>query len=351
MRAFIIGGTGQIGRAVTDQLLRKGWDVTVSHRGHRALSDDLIARGARLAVLDREQPGALAGALGSGADAVIDTIAYAADHANQLLEIEPGVGSFVVISSSSVYRDPAGRTLDKARKGGFPDFPSPLKETQPTVDPGPETYSTRKIALERQLLDHARQLVTVLRPCAIHGPHSVHPRERWFVKRMLDGRSAIPLAYRGESRFHTSATVNIAALACTALQNPGTRILNAADPAAMTVAEIAAAIATHLDFRGEFLPVNDNSYPPTIGASPWSIPAPFTLDIGAAVALGYRPVSTYQEASKATCDWLMRTAPSNWREAFPGLARYSYEHFDYAAEDAFFERLTRPTSAFGAKTT
>jgi nucleoside-diphosphate-sugar epimerase len=219
-------------------------------------------------VLDREQPGALAGALGSGADAVIDTIAYAADHANQLLEIEPGVGSFVVISSSSVYRDPAGRTLDKARKGGFPDFPSPLKETQPTVDPGPETYSTRKIALERQLLDQARQPVTVLRPCAIHGPHSVHPREWWFVKRMLDGRSAIPLAYRGESRFHTSATVNIAALACTVLQNPGTRILNAADPAAMTVAEIAAAIATHLDFRGEFLPVNDNSYPPTIGASP-----------------------------------------------------------------------------------
>jgi nucleoside-diphosphate-sugar epimerase len=267
-RALIIGGTGQIGRAVTDQLLGKGWDVTVSHRGHRALSDDLIARGARLAVLDREQPGALAGALGSGADAVIDTIAYAADHANQLLEIEPGVGSFVVISSSSVYRDPTGRTLDKARKGGFPDFPSPLKETQPTVDPGPETYSTRKIALERQLLDHARQPVTVLRPCAIHGPHSVHPREWWFVKRMLDGRSAIPLAYRGESRFHTSATVNIAALACTGLQNPGTRILNAAVPAAMTVAEIAAAIATHLDFRGEFLPVNDNSYPPTIGASP-----------------------------------------------------------------------------------
>jgi nucleoside-diphosphate-sugar epimerase len=220
-------------------------------------------------VLDREQPGALAGALGgSSADAVIDTIAYAADHANQLLEIEPGVGSFVVISSSSVYRDPTGRTLDKARKGGFPDFPSPLKETQPTVDPGPETYSTRKIALERQLLDHARQPVTVLRPCAIHGPHSVHPREWWFVKRMLDGRSAIPLAYRGESRFHTSATVNIAALACTGLQNPGTRILNAAVPAAMTVAEIAAAIATHLDFRGEFLPVNDNSYPPTIGASP-----------------------------------------------------------------------------------
>src|SRR3981081_61054 len=118
-RAFIIGGTGQIGRAVADELLTNGWDVTVSHRGHRALSDDLIARGAKLAVLDREEPGALASALGSGADAVIDTIAYTANHADQLLEIEPSVGSFIVISSSSVYRDPAGRTLDEARKGEF----------------------------------------------------------------------------------------------------------------------------------------------------------------------------------------------------------------------------------------
>ena len=106
--------------------------------GHRALSDDLIARGARLAVLDREQPGALASALASGADAVIDTIAYTADHADQLLEIAPSVGSFIVISSSSVYLDPAGRTLDEARKGGFPDLPSPHKETRPRSTPVPK---------------------------------------------------------------------------------------------------------------------------------------------------------------------------------------------------------------------
>ena len=56
--AFIIGGAGQNGRAVADRLLGNGWNVTVSHRGHRALSDDLIARAARLAVLDRKQPGA-----------------------------------------------------------------------------------------------------------------------------------------------------------------------------------------------------------------------------------------------------------------------------------------------------
>jgi NAD(P)-dependent dehydrogenase (short-subunit alcohol dehydrogenase family) len=34
-QAFIIGGTGQIGRAVADNLLAHGWDVTLSHRGRR----------------------------------------------------------------------------------------------------------------------------------------------------------------------------------------------------------------------------------------------------------------------------------------------------------------------------
>ncbi|CAN7627369.1 NAD-dependent epimerase/dehydratase family protein [Bosea sp. LjRoot9] len=340
-RAFIIGGTGQIGRAVADELLAHGWEVVLSHRGHRLLPEEMAARGAKLAVLDRDEPGALARALAAGADAVIDTIAYSDVHADQLLEIERATGAFVVISSCSVYRDAAGRTLDEARTGGFPDLPLAMSEDQPTVDPGPKTYSTRKVALERRLLDHARRPVTVLRPCAIHGRHSVHPREWWFVKRMLDGRDVIPLAYRGESRFHTSAVVNIAALVRRVLEVPGTRILNAADPSTPSVAEIAATIASHLDYRGRLLPVDDDSYPPLIGATPWSVPAPFTLDTGAALALGYRPVATYREASKTACDWLVKTAPSNWREAFPVLASYSRDLFDYAGEDAYFERVAQ----------
>jgi hypothetical protein len=73
-------------------------------------------------------------ALGSGADAVIDTVAYTADDADRLLEIEPSVGSFVVISSSSVDCDPAGRTPDEARKSGLPDFSAEdaLLERRPT---------------------------------------------------------------------------------------------------------------------------------------------------------------------------------------------------------------------------
>ena len=62
--------------------------------------------------------------------------------------------------------------------------------------------------------------MTVLRPGAIHGVGSRHPREWWFVKRILDGRRAVPLAWDGQSRFHASATSNIAELIRVVLAAP-----------------------------------------------------------------------------------------------------------------------------------
>ena len=121
--AFILGGTGQIGRAVTVDLLEHGWRVTIAHRGIRPPPSDLIERGAEIVILDREKPGELAVAARRGVDALIDTIAFHSGHAHQLFEVRHNVGTFVVISSSSVYRDALGRTLDEARQNGFPDLP------------------------------------------------------------------------------------------------------------------------------------------------------------------------------------------------------------------------------------
>jgi uncharacterized protein YbjT (DUF2867 family) len=108
--AFILGGTGQIGRAIAGDLIEQGWHVTVAHRGTCALPSDLSGRGVKMVVFDREQPGELARAVRSGTDALIDTIAFGPDHARQLIEIQQGVGTLVVVSSASVYCDALGKT-------------------------------------------------------------------------------------------------------------------------------------------------------------------------------------------------------------------------------------------------
>jgi nucleoside-diphosphate-sugar epimerase len=333
--AFILGGTGQIGRAVAENLLAHGWEVWIASRGQRALPDALRRRGAKAVTLDREAPGELARALGNGADALIDVTAYGPEHGRQLLEVQDRVGALVVVSSSSVYRDEVGRALDEAAQNGFPELPDPIAESQPTVAPGDETYSTHKVALENLLLDRAVVPLTILRPAAISGPHSLHPREWWFVKRMLDGRAVIPLAYEGRSRFHTTSTPNLAELTRIVVERPATRVLNIADPEASSVVEIGQAIGRHMGYAGAFKLLTDPTYPAAVGRTPWSVPRPFVLDTRAAEALGYAPVTTYVPTVAGICEDLIQAAGhQDWRTAFPVLARYGYELFDYRAEDS-----------------
>ncbi len=321
-RAFLIGGTGQIGRATAQTLLSAGWEVIIGHRGRHELPESLRERRVEEALFDRDDQAEFAKALGKGADAVIDLIAFTPGHAEQLLAMKGNIGAFVVISSASVYRDTNGRTLDEARESGPPELPNPIPETHPTVEAGVSTYSTRKIAIERLLLENVTQPVSILRPCAVHGIGAENPREWWFVKRMLDRRPAIPLAYEGESYFHTTAVDNIAALTLTCLEKPGTRILNIADPSALSVIEIGRLIAKHMNYQGSLVKVSDPAFPAPVGATPWSARYPFILDCQAALALGYEPTTTYEAAIGPLYHWLAERAKTGH------LPSYDYENED-----------------------
>ena len=230
--ALVIGGSGQIGRAVVPALLGDGWDVRVLAR------NDADVGGARLVLGDRDDPAALDEALAGGVDVLVDVVAYDDREATALLERADRIGSAVVVSSAAVYVDGEGDGLESAE---FGSFPVPVTEDQPTVGPGRHTYATGKVALE-QAWSASPVPTTILRPGAIHGPGCVQPREWCFVKRVLDGRDVRVLAYDGLSRFHTTATAVLGELVRLSARRPGHRVLNAADPEALTVAEIAAAV-------------------------------------------------------------------------------------------------------------
>lgn len=332
-RAFLIGGTGQIGIATASRLIAEGWKVVLGSRNGACLPEDLRDRGVVLRRFDRSKTSELRAALGEGCDLLIDTVAFDAVHSRQLLDLSEDVGRMVVVSSASVYCDQDGRTLDEACENGFPELPVEMSEEQPSVDAGPATYSTRKIAMERALLDGASTPVAVLRPCAIHGPYSSHPREWWFVKRILDGRPVIPLAYEGRSRFQTSATANIAALISAIETSNGSGIFNAVDPDAPSVLQIGEAILDACGANAAFAPVDDATYPPTIGTTPWSVPKPFILSDRKSRSLGYFPKGTYSETVAESCAWLLRHSAQGWEDRFVQLAAYPYDLFDFQAED------------------
>jgi nucleoside-diphosphate-sugar epimerase len=321
-RAVLIGGTGMIGRAAARALAGDGWEVVAVSRSG-ALPDGLAELGVESVVADREDDAQLRAALGTGADVVLDTVAMHRAHGEQLNGFDGLVGSLVVISTASVYADDEGRALD-GEGGDPPVMPVPILETQRTAEPGDRTYSTRKAELEQTLLDGPLP-ATLVRACAIHGPGAKLPRELFFVQRARDGRPRVALAWSGESRFHTTSVANLAELIRLAAAQPGDRVLNAGDPDPPSTLGICHAVGDALGH--EFEPV---LLPAAEFGNPWAVPTPFVVSMEAAEReLGYRPLTTYPEAVKETCAWIVGELDSgrDWN------GTYLEATLDYAAED------------------
>lgn len=312
-----------IGRAAARALAADGWEVVAVSRSG-TLPAGLAELGVEAAVADRADDAQLRAALGTGADVVLDTVAFTREHGEQLNAFAGLVGSLVVISSASVYADDEGRALDG--EGEPPNLPVPILETQRTAEPGPATYSTQKAALEQTVLAGPLP-ATVLRACAIHGPGAKLPRELFFVKRAVDGRRRVALAWDGESRFHTTSVANLAELIRLAAAKPGDRPLNAGDPDPPTTLEICRAIGAALGHEFEPVLLPEDEYD-----NPWAAPKPKPFVVSMAAAedeLGYRPMTTYPEAVKETCAWLVGELEGG--RTWDGT--YLEGMLDYAAED------------------
>ncbi|MFB6232032.1 MAG: NAD-dependent epimerase/dehydratase family protein [Salinibacter sp.] len=126
MTVFLIGGTGFIGRAVTQRLADAGHTATVFHRGRTTpdLPDSVpIHHG------DRGDPEALRDALDTAApDVVLDVIPYTEAQAKALTSVCAGrTDRLVLLSSGDVYRQ-----YDGLRGASdTPPDPVPLAEDAP----------------------------------------------------------------------------------------------------------------------------------------------------------------------------------------------------------------------------
>ncbi len=321
-----------MGGAIARALAEDGWEVTLAARNRAPALDEFA-----LVQLDRDEEGALD--VANGVDLLVDVIPFEAVHGEQLLALD--VGSILAISSASVYADDQGRTLDEAQGADdFPDFPVPIPETQTTVEPGDESYSTKKAKLERMLLEDGRIPAAVVRPCAIYGRGDRMAREWFFVKRALDGRPYVVLTNRGSGHFHTAAAENIGELVRLIAAGAHTGVFNCGDPDPPTALEIARAIGEAAGHRFTEVLLPEPGGRGEVGQTPWSAPKPLLVDMARAEReLGYRPRTTWKEALPRQVDWLIETTRDrDWREVIPRGAEYL--KFDYEAEDELVRSLS-----------
>ncbi|MGB8650357.1 MAG: NAD-dependent epimerase/dehydratase family protein [Mycobacteriales bacterium] len=188
MRLLVLGGTRFVGRAVVQDGLARGWEVTTLNRGITGA----LPPGVTQLRADRTDPAALAEALrGKEFDLAVDTWSLAPrvvrDAARQLAV---SVGRFGYVSSISAYTD--GRP-----RGG--------DESWPTVDASPDADRTDYPADKRggemaALASFPDALVG--RPGLILGPHEDIGRLPWWLDRasrggrlVAPGRPGRPIQY------------------------------------------------------------------------------------------------------------------------------------------------------------
>jgi nucleoside-diphosphate-sugar epimerase len=168
MRLLILGGSGFVGRAIAEEAVARGDDVTVFNRGRRGAPS-----GARVAVGDRSAPDGLAAlAVDQSWDAVIDTWSAGAGAVGRTARLLSGrARHYGYVSSRSVYR--WGATM-------------PLTERTPLGDPREPGYAGDKLRGEIAAAEFDGP-VLLARAGLILGPHEDVGRLPWWLGRLARG--------------------------------------------------------------------------------------------------------------------------------------------------------------------
>jgi 2'-hydroxyisoflavone reductase len=180
-RVLVIGGNLFIGRALVEELLERGDDVVIMHRGSGTPYGNRVGE----IRCDRNDVAAVREALsGKRFDVVYDNVydwergTTAEQVIAAAMAASDGLSRYVFTSSIAAY--PPGGEYDEGDPLVPSDFPNP--------------YAAQKAASERALFALHRERgipVTTLRPAFIYGPHNPFDREAFFWDRMLAGRPII----------------------------------------------------------------------------------------------------------------------------------------------------------------
>jgi 2'-hydroxyisoflavone reductase len=183
MRMLVLGGTSFVGRAIVDDALRTGAEVTLFGRGRTG--PELFPDVPRL-IGDRDT-GAYSALRDGGWDAVVDVSGYVPRHVGQAMEaLGDRVGRYLFISSHAVYaRTGVGPGSDE----DTPRRP-PVRDTEELDD---DTYGPLKVACEDDVVARYGARATIVRPGKVAGPHDVQDGLTYWVRRAArGGRVALP---------------------------------------------------------------------------------------------------------------------------------------------------------------
>lgn len=173
-RLLVLGGTGFLGRHVTELALQRNYQVTLFHRTES--KSDLYPQ-ARSLIGDRDQ--GFPEIDGADFDFVIDTSGQKPRWLDDSTRALRGCKRYLFVSTISVYRSSA-RPLDE-------DSPVVSAEGVDLESMGPGTYGARKLVSETKVLQNCGPRALIVRPCVIAGPYDATDRFTYWAERLERG--------------------------------------------------------------------------------------------------------------------------------------------------------------------
>jgi nucleoside-diphosphate-sugar epimerase len=176
-KVAVLGGSGFIGHAIVEELIRHGYRVTTVNRGQTPVS---WPGPVECITADRRDASRFARALATvDADCIIDVTAYKADETRIAIDaFRNRVGRFIHISTLSVYRWP---------------FPCPVAEDGPLETDPFNHYGFHKAGCERAILSEPVEGLpwTILRLPAVFGPRDPFSREARLCRQIIEKRPVV----------------------------------------------------------------------------------------------------------------------------------------------------------------
>jgi len=326
MRILIIGGTRRCGPYLVEELLARGHSMLCYHRGQHNIS---FSDGSEHLHGDRRDYARFKEQMAKvQADVVIDMMAGDDADVRAVVEVFSGrIERYVCISSFEVYE-----AFEAAWKHLPSSQPAPIPEGAPKRQSlhlyGDEARYDKTLVEGEAMEADARGdfHATLLRWPALYGPRDETPREWYYVKQALDGRTQIAVPDGGQSLYARGYFENMAHTAALAAENEAAngQVYNCADVVALSLKQIVELIGEIMGHSWEIIPVPRELMPVVpqsqglpYSCDPYDIEPHLLLDLtNIRTELGYRDLVPITAAMKNTVEWLVQNQPSvDWLSA------------------------------------
>lgn len=176
MRILFIGGTRFVGKAMAEEAIARGHQVTVFHRGNTELTGVEAVHG------DRES--SLSALAGGSWDATVDVCAYRPGHVESLhAALGDSIGRYCFISTVSVYSDTI--PSDSNESALLTDTDA-VRADPAGIPMSAQSYGPLKVLCERAALT-SQPAALIIRPTYVIGPDDHTMRFPTWVERIAAG--------------------------------------------------------------------------------------------------------------------------------------------------------------------